>query len=72
MCRRLVVCGIGEPNAISNAIGYAKFCSRSHNAVIRVYDEAGIVIEPHSTVGEFKSRNAPVAVPKRFHFLNAK
>ena len=28
----------GEPNAISNAIGYAKFYSRSHNAVIRVYD----------------------------------
>jgi hypothetical protein len=30
-----------EPNAISNAIGYAKFFSRSHAAVIRVYDEAG-------------------------------
>ena len=29
----------GEPNAISNAIGYAKFRSRSHDAVIRVYDE---------------------------------
>ena len=26
----------GEPNAISNAIGYAKFRSRSHDAVIRV------------------------------------
>jgi hypothetical protein len=31
----------GEPNAVSNAISYAKFRSRSHNAVIRVYDEAG-------------------------------
>jgi hypothetical protein len=31
----------GEPNAISNAIGYATFRSRSHDAVIRVYDEAG-------------------------------
>jgi hypothetical protein len=31
----------GEPNAISNAIGYAKYYSRSHDAVIRVYDEAG-------------------------------
>jgi hypothetical protein len=30
----------GEPDAISNAIGYAKFCSRSHDAVVRVYDEA--------------------------------
>jgi hypothetical protein len=29
----------GEPDAISNAIGYAKFFSRSHDAVIRVYDE---------------------------------
>src|SRR5260370_39492235 len=28
-----------EPNAISNAIGYAKFYSRSHDAGIRVYDE---------------------------------
>ena len=30
-----------EPNAISNAVGYAKFYSRSHDAVIRVYDDAG-------------------------------
>jgi len=30
-----------EPNAVSNAIGYAKFFSRSHDAVIRVYDDAG-------------------------------
>ena len=29
----------GEANAVSNAIGYAKHRSRSHNAVIRVYDE---------------------------------
>ena len=28
-----------EPNAISNAIDYAKFFIRSHDAVIRVYDE---------------------------------
>jgi hypothetical protein len=27
-----------------HAIGYAQFYSRSHNAVIRVYDEAGNVI----------------------------
>jgi hypothetical protein len=44
----------GEPNAISNAIGYAKFFSRSHDAVIRVYDEAGNVIETHEHAGEFK------------------
>ncbi len=44
----------GEPNALSNAIGYAKHCSRSHNAVIRVYDKAGNVIETHEHVGDFK------------------
>jgi len=41
-------------NAVSNAIGFAKFYSRSHAAVIRVYDEAGNVIETHEHAGEFK------------------
>jgi hypothetical protein len=31
----------GEPDAVSKAIDYAKFRSRSHLAVIRVYDEGG-------------------------------
>jgi hypothetical protein len=31
----------GEPNAISHAIGYALHRSRPHDAVIRVYDDAG-------------------------------
>ena len=44
----------GEPNAISNAISYAKFYSRSHDAVIRVYDDAGNVIETHEHDGGFK------------------
>src|SRR6266536_5999568 len=44
----------GEPNAISNAIGYAQFYSRSHRAVIRVYDEEGNLIETHEHAGEFK------------------
>jgi hypothetical protein len=43
-----------EPNPVSNAIGYAKFFSRSHNAVIRVYDEAGNVIETREHMGDFK------------------
>ena len=42
------------PNAASNAIGYAQQCSRSHDAVIRVYDEAGNVIETHEHTGDFK------------------
>jgi hypothetical protein len=44
----------GEPNAIANAIGYAKHRSRSHDAVIRVYDDAGNVIETHEHAGDFK------------------
>jgi hypothetical protein len=44
----------GEPNAVSKAIGYAKFRSRSHNAVIRVYDDAGNVTEMHERKGDFK------------------
>ena len=43
-----------EPNAISNAIDYAKSFSRSHRAVIRVYDEAGNVIETREHKGDFK------------------
>ena len=39
---------------VSDAIDYAKFCSRSHDAVIRVYDEARTVIETHEQAGEFK------------------
>ena len=44
----------GEPNAISNAIGYAEHRSRSHDAVIRVYDDAGNVTETHEHKAGFK------------------
>jgi len=44
----------GEPNAISHAIGHAQHRSRSHDAVIRVYDAAGSVIETHERKGDFK------------------
>jgi hypothetical protein len=43
-----------EADAINNAIGYAKFCRRSHDAVIRVFDESGIVIETHEHAGDFQ------------------
>jgi hypothetical protein len=43
-----------EPNAISNAVGYAKIFSRSHRALIRVYDESGTVIETHEHGGNFQ------------------
>ena len=34
-------------------IEYTKFYSRSHDAVIRVYDAAGNVIERHDYEGDF-------------------
>jgi hypothetical protein len=37
-----------------DAIEYAKFRSRSHHAVIRVYDQAGNVIDRHEHKGDFK------------------
>ena len=40
----------GEQNAISNA----KFRSRSHPAIIRVYDEAGNVLENARARGRFQ------------------
>jgi glutamate formiminotransferase len=36
------------------AVDYAKDSSRSHDAVIRVYNNAGNVIEMHQHKGEFK------------------
>jgi len=37
-----------------DAVSYATFFSRSHHAVIRVYDDAGNVIETHERKGDFK------------------
>ena len=45
---------ISRANPIGNAIGYAKLFSRSHDPVIRIYDEAGNVIETHEHTGDFK------------------
>jgi hypothetical protein len=44
----------GEPNAVANAIGYAEHFSRSHYTVVRVFDNAGNVIETHEQMGDFK------------------
>jgi len=34
-------------NAIKDALDHARFFSRSHDAVVRVYDEAGNEVETH-------------------------
>ena len=54
MCCHSVGFGNAQLNAISNAIGCAKFYSRAHDAVIRVYDESDNVVEKHEHAGDFK------------------
>jgi len=43
----------GGPNAISDAVDYAQFYSRSHDAVIRVHDDVGNVIQSYEHKGDF-------------------
>jgi hypothetical protein len=49
------------PDAIRDAISFAKFSSRSHDAVIRLYDGAGNVIETLQHAGEFKNGELLIA-----------
>jgi hypothetical protein len=44
------------PDAVRRAVAYAKYrsCSRSHRAIIRVFYEAGNVLETHEHKGDFK------------------
>ena len=42
------------PEAVANAIGYAENYSRSHHALIRVYNEAGNVMETHEQASDFQ------------------
>ena len=51
MCCHSVGSGMTRPD---NAIGYAMHSSRSNDAVIRVYDDGGNLIEMHEHKGEFK------------------
>ena len=46
--------GDGCHGEVSHAVGYAQFYSRSHDAVIRAYDDAGNLIETHEYAGDFK------------------
>jgi hypothetical protein len=48
------LCLSSDSNTITSSTGSAKFYSRSHDASIRVYDEAGNVIETHEHKGDFK------------------
>jgi|GEM_PF-1092902 len=44
------------PDAVRYAIAYAKYCSRLHRAIIRVFNEEGKVTETHA--GEIPSRKS--------------
>jgi hypothetical protein len=52
----------GEPDAISNGVEYVKFFSRSHHAVIRVYEEADNVIETHEHAGDFEEARSSLPI----------
>jgi hypothetical protein len=63
----------GEPDATNNAIDYAKFYSRSHHAVIRVYDAAGNLIETHEHAGASSKsdcRRGPYRIAKLYSPAN--
>jgi hypothetical protein len=51
------------PSALSNAVGYAQHRSRSHDAVIRVYDDVGNVIETHEHKGDFGKEVPKLSLP---------
>jgi hypothetical protein len=46
-----------------SVIGFKSFC-RSYDAVIRVYDESGIVLETHEHKGDFRAFESG----QKFHF----
>ncbi|PYJ75546.1 MAG: hypothetical protein DME69_14830 [Verrucomicrobia bacterium] len=48
-----------------NAIGYAKLFRLARDAVIRVFDEAGNVIDTHERVGDFKRAGKGSCLPSR-------
>jgi len=45
----------GDAADSTQYIGYARFYSRSHDAGIRVYDDADNVMEAHVQAGDFKA-----------------
>ena len=54
LSRKKCIYEICSRKAISTAVDYAMLRSRSHDAVIPIYDEAGNVIETHEHGGDFR------------------
>jgi len=59
----------GEPDAVSNAIGYAKFYNRSQDVVIRVFDEAANVNDTHKRGRLVQSAVKPFGCRNRSGFV---
>jgi hypothetical protein len=53
-----------------DAVDYAEFYSRSHDAVIRVYDKAGNVIETHEHAGTSRAVNPKRRFIRRWTTIN--
>jgi hypothetical protein len=55
------------PDAVRNAIAYAKYRShfRSQRAIIRVLDDSGAVVQMHEWRGAFSAPSAAVATSSR-------
>jgi len=52
-CLPLGLLWLEGPDAFGDAIYYAKFFSRLHTAIIRVFDESGTVVETLEFAGDF-------------------
>ena len=53
-------------DTLENAITYATYSSRSHDAVIRAYDAGGNVIETHEHAGEaVRPQSQPLSMSRR-------
>jgi hypothetical protein len=44
------------PDAIVDAVNYARFYSRSHPGIIRVFDESGAVVWMADSAGDFSEQ----------------
>ena len=42
------------PDAVRRAVAYAKYCSHSNRAIIRVFNEGGNVTETHEQQNDFR------------------
>jgi hypothetical protein len=54
------------PDALVDAVIYARFYSGSHPAIIRVFDESGAVVGTHESAGDFRESRVPARFSQLF------